>query len=149
MHERQVLVKELTTSTPAILVALGTWTEDDDRELPRHGYGYKPEMTSDELYDSARAWWHLDRARAAEYLYVVAVHDGVTRGVWKIDHRSWRQASLQTCQRLGRSRSRWGFKASTVAAEVEAAFVGRAIPELRPDGRRVFGPGGVVAYWPG
>jgi hypothetical protein len=148
MDELRLLVPELKTSTPAILVALGIWTEDDDRELPRRGYGYKPEMTSNELYDSARAWWHLDEARAADYGYLVAVHDRVTRGVWQIDHSSWRRASPETCRRLGRSRSRWSLEAWTAEPEVEAAFVGRAIPETRADGRSVFGSGAVVAYWP-
>jgi hypothetical protein len=30
--------------TPMLFVRLGPWLEDDDRDLPRRGYGYRPEM---------------------------------------------------------------------------------------------------------
>lgn len=148
MDRQQPREPELATSTPAILVALGAWKDDDDRELPRRGYGYKPGMTSRELYDSTRAWWHMSRSRAAGYRFVVAVHDGVIRGVWEINAASWRAASVETCQRLGRARSRWGFEAAPAPPAIQAEFVGLVIPELRSDGRRVFGSGGVIAYWP-
>jgi hypothetical protein len=67
------LPRPLSTDTPAILVKLGRWTPHDDRELPRVGYGYKPGLTGQELYTSARAWWRLDIKRAMRHPYSVAV----------------------------------------------------------------------------
>jgi hypothetical protein len=58
---------ELGTPTSAILFKLGVWTPDEDRILPRRGYGYFPGMSSEELYDNTRAWWVLSLARAAAY----------------------------------------------------------------------------------
>jgi hypothetical protein len=139
----------LTTSTPAILVHLGKWRLDADLELPRQSYGYRPGMSETELRDSARAWWHLSRSSAAGYDHLAAVHDGFVVGVWTIDHESWRRASRETCERLGTSDSRWGVEVGPASPDVTAAFNGRQIPAQRPNGRRVFGSGSVVAYWPG
>ena len=142
---------DLSTSMSAILFRLASWSEDDDRELPRRGHGYRPDMTPAELYDSVRAWWVLNPQRAERYQYAVAVHDGVTRGVWEIDHATWRQASPETARRLGRSRRRWSFQGKRPSAAVEEEFVGRIglrVPRTRLTGENVFGIGSVVAYWP-
>jgi hypothetical protein len=139
-------VHELTTLTPALLVKLGPWTDDDDRDLPRRGYGYRPGMSDVELYDSARAWWVLDPLRARSCQYAAAVVAGVIRGVWEIDHGTWRSIDGS---RLGAARTRWAFDGRPVADAVAADFLGRAVPVMRPSGGHVFGSGAVVAYWPG
>lgn len=138
----------LATSTPAVLVRLGAWREDDDRELPRRSYGYRQAMSDRELEDSARAWWHLSQSNAAKYDYLAAVHENLVVGIWEIDHASWRRASEATCERLGTSRTRWGVDLVPASAEITVLFEGRDIPLHRSDGRRVFGRGSVVAYWP-
>jgi hypothetical protein len=136
---------DLVTSTPAILIKLADWQPDDDRELPRRGYGFRYGMTDAELLDSTRAWWVLSLPRAERYRYAVAVHGGITRGVWEIEPGSWRQASPATARRLGRSARRFAFAGLQAPADVRAAFVG-------PEGRLVpapgpFGSGSVIAYW--
>jgi len=83
--EQKLAAPELTTSTPAILIKLSWWTPDQDTELPRGGFGYRPGMTQTELYDSTRAWWVMSQSTVRGYRYAVAVYQGVTRGVWEID----------------------------------------------------------------
>jgi hypothetical protein len=137
---------ELTTPSRAILLRLAPWTDDDDRDLPRSGYGYRPGMSEGELRDSTRAWWVMSAKRGQNYTYAAAVVDGVLRGVWEIDHGSWRSIDGE---RFGTgTRRRWSFALRPASPEIVRAFVGNAIPDRRADGRRVFGSGGVVAYWP-
>jgi len=146
--EQRLAAPDLTTDTPAILIKLGWWTPDDDRELPRRGYGFHPGMTESDLYDSTRAWWVLNPSRASSYRYAVAVYQGVTRGVWEIDPSSWRSSDVPT---RGRSKQRWAFAARAPSPEVQDAFVGRIghrIPRTRPAGGAVFGSGSPIAYWP-
>ena len=136
----------LTTLTPAILFKLGPWTPDNDLDLPRRGYGFKGSMSEDELVDATRAWWVMSPERATGYAYAAAVARGVIEGVWAIDHGSWRSIAPT---RFGTgSRRRWAFDVTPAPAEVVDQFVGRAVPDERPDGRKVFGSGAVVAYWP-
>ncbi len=136
---------ELTTLTPTLLVKLAAWTPDTDPDLPRSGYGYRADMSNEELYDAARAWWVLDPRRAQRYSYVAAVAGGVIRGVWEINHGSWRSIDGS---RFGNSSVRWAFDGRPAPADVRREFVGRSIPTQRPDGGAVFGSGSVVAYWP-
>lgn len=136
---------ELNTRTPAVLVKLGSWTPDDDADLPRSGYGYRPDMTPRELYDAARAWWVMDPVRAAHYPYVAAVAGGLIVGVWEVNHGAWRSIDGS---RHGRAAVRWAFEGQIAPPEVQQQFLGRVIPAERPDGGRVFGSGSVVAYWP-
>jgi hypothetical protein len=137
--------RELTTRTPALLVKLGAWTPDDDADLPRSGYGYRPDVTEQELYDAARAWWVLNPGRAHWYPYAAAVAGGVVVGVWEINHGTWRSID---CSRLGRAAVRWAFEGKPASPEVQQQFLGKAIPGERPDGGPVFGSGSVIAYWP-
>lgn len=147
--ETELFAPPLDTQMAALLVILGSWTPDDDRELPRTGYGYRPGMTTRELYDSTRAWWVMGHsARSGHYRYAVAVFSGVTRGVWEIRQDSWRQWDVS---RHGQTRVRWAFAAGPAPPEIAEAFVGRTgrrIPTIRPDGRSVFGSGSPIAYWP-
>lgn len=145
MTTRTDRLLELTTSTPALLVRLGPWTDDDDHDLPRSGYGYRPDMSEQELYDAARAWWVLDPRRAQRYGYAAAVAGGIVRGVWEINHGSWRSIDGS---RFGKASTRWAFDGGPAPEEVQREFVGRAVPRERPGGRRVFGSGSVIAYWP-
>lgn len=49
---------------------------------------WTPAMTEAELYEATRGWWVLGpKARRAKY--ALAVHKGVTRGVWRIEY--WRE----------------------------------------------------------
>lgn len=148
--ERKLAAPMLLTDIPAILIKLGWWTPDDDHELPRQGYGFRPGMTpaSQELYDSTRAWWVLSQPRAAKYTYAVAVYQGFTRGVWEIDQHSWRFSDSPA---RGRTNRRWAFEGRRPTPEVFEVFVGRLgrrVPALRPGGGAVFGTGSPIAYWP-
>ena len=128
----------------AILIKLAERTSHDDRELPRTAWGFWPGMTHRELYDSVRAWWVLDRERVERYPYAVAVHRGVIRGVWEIDHTSWRHWDNAP----GRARRRWAFEGRPAPPDVQVALIGRRIPTTRPNGKPLFGSGSPIAYWP-
>ncbi len=146
--DQQLAAPELTTSLPAILIKLGWWTLDDENELPRRGFGYRTGISGSDLYDSTRAWWVLSRKRVVAYPYVVAVYQGITRGVWEVDHSSWRS---WTDYRRGKSKLRWAFDGRVASPDIAEAFVGRIghkIPSQRPGGGAVFGTGSPIAYWP-
>jgi uncharacterized protein len=141
---RELAAPPLETKLRAILITLGWWVPEDDRELPRQGHGYKAGITAQELYDSSRAWWVVGDRRL-EYPYAVAVFQGITRAVWVIDHKSWK-----SWQRPG-SKTRWAFDGMPAPDLVREAFigkVGRRIPATRPAGGSVFGSGNPIAYWP-
>ena len=132
----------LETDMKAILIKLSWWTMSADDELPRLGYGFKRGMIEKALYDSTRAWWRLSVPSAKTYPYAVAVFQGVTRGIWKIDHARWRTYE-----------GRAAFEGESVPPTSEAAqaFVGdrgKRVPARRADGRAVFGSGQPLAYWP-
>lgn len=147
---------ELSTQTPAILIKLSKWVPqqahpgsepDESADLTgRPGYGYRPNMTPDELYESVRAWWVLDPKRAEGFRYAVAVHQGVTRGVWEIKTGSWKQAILRPGESL-----RWSFEGGEAPTEIVEEFVGatgKRVPRFREDGRNVFGQANPIGYWP-
>jgi hypothetical protein len=138
--------QELPISIPAVLFKLGRWVVDDDRDLPRTGYGYRSDISERELYDSARAWWVLNPERARRHRFAAAVAGGLVQGIWEIDHSSWRSIDGA---RLGRAPRRWAFDGRQVPKDVAKSVIGCRVPSTRPDGRNVFGSGGVVAYWPG
>lgn len=105
-------------------------------------------MSPKELYDSTRAWWVLNQRRAATYPYAVAVYQGLTRGVWEIDHKTWR---LSDAPMRGRASRRWSFEGRLPSSEIVEIFVGqlgRRVPQTRPSGGVVFGSGSPIAYWP-
>ena len=102
-------------------------------------------MTDLELYDAARGWWVLDPRRAQAYPYAAAVAAGIIRGIWTIDHGSWRSIDGT---RFGSGAVHWSFEGTSAPPEVQREFVGRALPRTRPDRGAVFGSGSVVAYWP-
>jgi hypothetical protein len=130
--------------TPMLFVRLGPWLEDDDRDLPRHGYGYRPEMDEAELRDSVRAWWRLNIKRAEQLRYVAAVANGIVIGVWRIVPGSWRSIDGQ---RLGKSPRRWAFDLAGAPDDMRERIVGQPTPK-RPGGGPLFGSGQVIAYWP-
>jgi hypothetical protein len=130
--------------TPMLFVRLTGWVDDDDRDLPRRGYGYRAGMTEQELKDSTRAWWALSAARAARYRYAAAVADGHVVGVFGIVNGSWRSIDGR---RLGRSTRRWAFDVEDAPDDMWRRIVGQRVPD-RPDGGRLFGSGSVIAYWP-
>jgi hypothetical protein len=103
-------------------------------------------MSDAELYDSARAWWVMNQARASQYRYAAVVFANVVRGAWEIDPESWRSSRTGFMEFVS---IRWSFAGEPVVGDAEEAFVGRRIPLSRPDGKKVFGRGSVIAYWPG
>ncbi|MGO9207117.1 MAG: hypothetical protein ACLQBX_13230, partial [Candidatus Limnocylindrales bacterium] len=147
---------ELSTQTPAILIKLSDWVA----ELPhpgsagiganalasRAGYGYRADMTAEELYQSARAWWVLDPKRAEGFRYAVAIHRGVTLGVWEITPGTWRSSTPKPGESV-----RWSFEGAAAPPEVVEEFVGptgKRVPRFREDGRNVFGQANPIGYWP-
>lgn len=89
---------------PLLLVTLRPWVEAEEKApggSVRSGYGFKSEWLSAkgrsefaaELGDSVRCWWKLNQTRVeAEGIdHVVAVHRGVTRGLFRILSDTWEQ----------------------------------------------------------
>lgn len=143
--EREFSVPAFTTLEPAILIKLFGWHPEIDQEIGRQGYGYRPDMTPEELYGSTRAWWRVSLKRVHRYKYAVAVHEGVTRGVWAIDPRGWHPWNRP--DRL----LRHAFEGRDAPDEIRDAFYGRIglrVPNERPDGRRVFGSASPIGFWP-
>lgn len=133
----------LDTGIRAILFKLADWRAEDDRELPRRGYGCRKGMSEQERYDSIRAWWAVSEDRARNHPYAVLVHRGITRAVYEIDHTSW------VTQPTGKLKA---FRAELLTGgDAFEAFVGdrgKRVPKNRPDGRAAFGSQGVFGYWP-
>ena len=141
---------ELSTDIPAILIKLGVWVSAPDPDTGRPGYGYRPGMTPEELYETTRAWWVLDPQRAEGFRYAVAVHQGVTQAVWEITPGSWKPSSSNSSPKPGES-VRWSFEGRPAPTEVVDAFVGprgKRVPRFRPSGLNVFGQANPIAYWP-
>ena len=111
---------------PALLVRLRYW-QDEELEIEpgyfRSGYGYRDGMEDVELSDSIRAWWwniSPGSVKARKTEYAVAVHEGITRGIFKIGE-NWIQ----------RDDGRWAFDVEPIASgEAFESWVG-------PLGRRV------------
>lgn len=137
---------ELTTEIPAILIKLRAWVDNPDPDTGRPGYGYRPDMTPAELYESIRAWWVLDPKRAETFRYAVAVHQGITRGVWEITPGPWTPSSPRPD-----GPTRWSFDGTPAPPDIVETFVGangKRIPRFREDGRNVFGQANPIGYWP-
>jgi hypothetical protein len=144
--ERELTTDVISSPTPAILIKLFDWVSEIDPDTGRSGGGFRFDMTPAEVLESVRAWWVLDPKRAATYQYVVAVHGGITRGVWEVVPGSWQSWTPRPGRRL-----RWSFTGRDAPPEIHEMFVGRIgrrIPASRPDGKAVFGQGSPIAYWP-
>jgi len=141
-----LLTPILDTPIPAILFKLREWQTEEEPELPRHGYGYWKGMSDQDLYDSTRAWWSIASYRRPKYHYAVAIFQGITRAVYRIDQSSWRSYKLDP--------KKVAFAATRLnEGDVFAAFMsddgkGRRIPLKRPRGDTLFGPQTSRAYWP-
>lgn len=133
--------KKLTaTSPPVLLIRLGEWKNEKRQMEPggrsRSGHGWKPDITDAELLDSVRAWWIIDpkRVSANGIQHAVAVHEGVTRAVFRIVDDSW--------QKRG---GRWLFEAKRLrSGKVVDAYLGSA-------GKRIEFPRYAqrpIFYWP-
>jgi hypothetical protein len=145
--ERRYGAPPLTTTRRALLIKLGPWQDTPNQDLGRRGHGYCTGISDQDLYQSVRGIWHVDVNRVSSFRYAVAVHAGVTRGVWEIDHSSWKTYSDQN------ARPRVAFEGKAISSgPVFDDFVGplgRHIPTLRLTGQRyVFGNQAVTAYWP-
>lgn len=123
---------------PAVLIRVGRWREMAEQMEPgvwRHGNGYRPGISLEEIMDSARGWWKISRRsiRRRGIRHAVAVYDGVTRAIMEIG--SWTQ----------RDDGRWAFTATPVLdGPMFDAWVG-------PVGKRVTFPAAArnpIIYWP-
>ena len=78
---------ELAYAPEALVVRLGDWKDKKLEIEPgywRKGRGYRHGLTDRVFEDSVRAWWNVaENARGVRY--IVAVHRGITVGVFKID----------------------------------------------------------------
>ncbi len=142
--QEQLQTPFLDTDIRVVLIKLNWWGLEDDTELPRQGYGYRRDMSDQELYDSTRAWWRIGITHAKSFPYAVAVYQGVTRAVYEIDHKSWRRHPANN--------HRVAFKATRLReGDVFDGLVGqrgKRVPPTRPTGGAVFGTGNPIAYWP-
>lgn len=89
---------------PLLLITLKPWVEHEEISpggAVRRGHGFRtewlnaPDRTSyaHELGDSVRCWWKVSQSRIEDLgiEHVVAVHRGVTRGLFRIVPGSWEQ----------------------------------------------------------
>ena len=120
------------------MIKLGSWQPGDDPLIPtKKGYGYRPGMTEDALFDSTRVWWRvsLDQIARRDINHAVAVVGGVTRAIYSVE--SW--------SRRGSTPERSGFAGARL-------YEGAAFDEyVGPCGKRVeFRPGAQapIMYWP-
>lgn len=87
---------------PLLLITLKPWVDNPEMSpggTIRRGYGFRSEWLNssdraayaDELGDSVRCWWKLSQFRVEGHGidHVVAVHRGVTRGLFRIAPNSW------------------------------------------------------------
>lgn len=110
----------LTAKIPLLLITLKPWVQLEEKEEIaggnlRDGYGYKREwLTSsvrtqnlEEIGKAVSAWWpiNIERIRKEGIQYVVAVHRGVTRAVFKIKPDSWVEKLI-----LGKKRRAFDFE---------------------------------------
>lgn len=137
----------LTTRLTGVLFFLGPWKPIPLKELDRDGFGYKPAMSMEDLYKTVRGIWTLSPETARNYTYAVGVFQRLTRGVWRIDHKSWQEVDIHTPTK------RWAFRGHPITEGVVwEAFIGprgHIVPETIPSGiRRVSGTGAAFGYWP-
>lgn len=94
----------LTDDRPLLIIRLGPWTdaqtpEDMPDGTKRSSYGYKAEWLASrerikhfqEIGDSACGWWKIrpEEVERRGITHFVAVHRGVTRGLFRIVPDSW------------------------------------------------------------
>lgn len=105
----EIAAPPLTTSTPLLMITLGAWN-DEELDIAggrtRYGNGFKREWYEPAARDaniheverSTTAWWKLSRrsVEARRIHHAVAVHRGVTRGLFQIDPTSWTTANGRT-----------------------------------------------------
>lgn len=94
---------DLATTEPLLLITLNGENYEPDQDHPedqrRAFVGYKPGWREsavrvtvyEEIGESVRAWWSISRNTITRrgVRHVVAVHDGVTRALFKINEGSW------------------------------------------------------------
>ena len=74
------------------------------------------------LYEAVRGCWTLTPERAGRADYILAVVDGVCKGVFKADDDGWKP-----CKRPGQEK-RWEFDGREVKGEVADLYVEKLIP---------------------
>lgn len=86
----------VAADAPAVvLIRVGQWRDMVEEMEPgvwRHGNGYRPGISLEELIDSARGWWKISpkSVQRRGIRHAVAVYDGVTRATMEIG--SWTHA---------------------------------------------------------
>ncbi|MFI2565407.1 LEM-3-like GIY-YIG domain-containing protein [Paenarthrobacter sp. NPDC018779] len=135
---------------PLLLITLKPWV-DLEEPLPgggtRAGYGFRTEWLSaankaliaPELGDSVRAWWRIDPKTVERFQirHVVAVHRGVTRGLFQIRPDSWK---------LDTDTGRRGFSVDPVlSGQLYEEVIGRYGHRTPPKKR---GDISSFTYWP-
>ncbi|QWW18930.1 GIY-YIG nuclease family protein [Schaalia sp. 19OD2882] len=144
----------LTYDKPLLLIRLGSWVESSE-EIPggveRPGYGYKSEWLSssvrtqrfEEIGVSACGWWPISPSgvEAEEIKYFVAVHRGVTRGLFRIVPGSWetKEYDRHESGRVNR-RSACRFEVIDSGPDFDAI--------IGPHGHRIQGIQQNSFYWP-
>lgn len=79
------------------------------------------------LYDAVRAAWKIDKDRATACEFVMAVTDGLVRGVFIANE--WKQASLENFPFLDMDYpKRWGFDGGPAPDGIRQIYVGHRIP---------------------
>jgi len=101
-------------------------------------------MTRDQVWDSIRGWWPLDRERLKNIRYLIAIPDFVIRGVWEVKPSDWRIQTngdrgwddILKKRSLGKERKpRWGLDfgtdvsmtrfSSLLSTSIERHFIGQ------------------------
>lgn len=149
----------LNTTTPLLLTTLGGWTDLPETiagGARRDGAGYKSEWlisservrAFDDIAKSVTAWWRIDPQMVQKrgIRHVVAVHRGVTRGLYEIVPDSWETQPLVNLATGGRQQIKRAFR-------VEAVTEGKLFDSvIGPFGHRVNarakGSQNSIFYWP-
>ncbi|RVW08217.1 GIY-YIG nuclease family protein [Prescottella agglutinans] len=148
---------QLTAQDPLLLITLNGWTEAEE-ECPggvvRDGHGFHPawkdkkvlEKEIVRLGNSVRCWWTLnpDNVKSKGIEHLVAVHEGVTRGLFRILEGS--AETIPTVTANGAPTRRSGFRVEPVTS---GSLFDRVVG---PHGHRVppkkRGDQSQFRYWP-
>lgn len=88
---------------------------------------YKHVVSAEDLYNSTRGIWRLNRQRAERARYAFAVYQGIIREVYKIDR--WIPASKETIEYWDRRSSAQGKYFPPAVNEGRSEFIGELAPE--------------------
>ena len=75
----------------------------------RIGALFDPGMNEDDVYDAVRGWWRIGAAQRDRIQYVVAVANGVVRGVYLVHNWVPRKKGDRGWQQDAPGKPKWGF----------------------------------------